>query len=86
MPRKPSRARGPQGQDLGASKARRVYEQARRHGYGHERALESVEAGRVVCWCGCPTPCVGGAQRLFGCVFSITPEHPEGFYNVWKVA
>lgn len=63
-----------------------VYEQARRHGYGHERALQAVEEGEVRCWCSCPTPCVGGAQRLVGCVLSFTPDHPEGVYACGVIA
>jgi hypothetical protein len=63
-----------------------VYEQARRHGYGHEKALECVGAGEVRCWCGCPTPCVGGAQRFVGCVYSFTPEHPDGIYVCGAIA
>jgi hypothetical protein len=44
-----------------------VYEKARRHGLGHEDALQAVARGKVTCWCGSTRVCEGGAQRHVGC-------------------
>ena len=45
-----------------------LYEKARRHGLGHEAALEAVREGPFWrCWCGKENPCQGGAQRHVGC-------------------
>jgi hypothetical protein len=52
-----------------------LYECARRHGLSHEKAVDAVAEGKLRCWCGSPTPCIGGAQRFVGCAYIDTPTY-----------
>lgn len=69
-----------------AAENQRLYEQARRHGYSHEKALECIVDGEVLCWCGSPTPCIGGAQQYVGCMVSYTPEQGFVYSSAWWAA
>lgn len=52
------------------------YEQARRHGLSHKEASRvAASTDPFRCWCGSPTPCVGGAQRFVGCSYVDTPTY-----------